>query len=799
MLFFCDIIYFMKKLKEILDCIYVYPIAVILTFVVLFVIFDRSLTLQSNKYTSQIMTQSLLQRAYMVKGLVEEYSFLKNRTSINKNIKKIAAKDKGFDFLALTHNGVVLYSNETSAIGTTIKTDKLFLKQHQVDKIYRKDNSTLSVVLKIHYLYNPFTKQIQNGYLLLVQNIKMTLQNKHNGMLITLRWLFVIATVAVLILFYLFNIIFVKKIKKIEVMSEELSNDTKTTEPTNLNSIINRLEKTTLRLKLLSKVVEYSNDSIIITDSNRHIISVNKAFEHITGYKDVDAIGKDPRDVFASGLTSDQFYQNMYKSIDKYGRFEGELLNRRKDGSNYLAWINVWSLQDDKTKQITNYVAISKDISEILKKQKEIERLAYFDTLTGLANREYFLKLLHEIITLKKQKHESFGLILMDIDAFKEINDTIGYKEGDTILQDFTTQLKSLNKAEDIVARTGGDEFAIILTSVDNPTDALEEACKILDIKLHNKRKINISIGVAMFPTDGESSDALLAAGNIAMNYSKQNSNTKCTFFQQEMQKEITDKITLKEELKYAIEHNELQLFYQPKFSLKDKKLKGFEALIRWQHPTKGFIYPDTFIPLAEESRLIIDMTAWVLKEVSVACKQFIKFYPDFGSIAINISAQHFKTMGLVTEIKSLIDSRCMKANHIGVEITESAVMRHFDATNMQLNQLRDMGISIALDDYGTGYSSLTYLKKLPIDIIKIDKSFVDGLCHNKADFAIVKSSIDLAKSLGLETVIEGVEDDEQLSVLRKLGADTIQGYVYSKPLSRTDTEALLTNLAAKA
>lgn len=786
----------MKKIKEILDCIYVYPVAVIVTFLLLFIVFDRYLTVESNRYVVKDATDDLLKSSYAIKALTQEYSFSKNSVLITKSINKIASKNKGLELMAFTDKGVVLYANKPSAIGTTIKTKEIYLKEKHSVKIYKEHDSIIEILLNLRYLYNPFAKKIERGHLLLKENILNDLNSAGDDMRATLRWLFVIATLVVLALFYLFNTIFVKKIKRIEAIAEELSDDNQKSGPTNLNSIINRLESTTLRLNLLSKVVEYSNDSVVITDDDRHIISANKSFERITGYKAADIIGKDPKEVFASGMTSDEFYQNMYASIERYGRFEGEVLNRRKDGSNYLAWINVWALQDSKTKQITNYVGISKDLSEILKKQKEIERLAYFDTLTGLANREYFLKMLNEIISLKTQKHESFTLVSIDIDGFKDINDTLGYKAGDTILRDFAARLKDVCASSDIVARTGGDEFAVLLTDIGKPSDALEAACRISDVALRGKKAFHVSVGAAMFPTDADNSDALLAASNIAMNHSKQNSQLKCTLFKQEMQQEAIDKIGLKKELEYAIRHGELRLVYQPKYSVRDKTLKGFEALIRWEHPTKGFVYPDKFMPIAEESGLIVEMTAWIFKEVSVVCKQFNEIFPYFGSIAINISAKHFQTMSLVQEIKSLIDTKCIRAHHISIEITESAVMNRLDETNAQLNKLREMGIKIALDDYGTGYSSLAYLKNLPIDIIKIDKSFVDGLSSNQEDFAIVKSSIDLAKSLGLETVVEGVEDDEQVNILKQLKADTIQGYVYSKPLSRADTEVLLTNLA---
>jgi len=784
----------MKKIKKLLDCIYFYPVTVVLVFLALFIVFDRYLSIQSGKLVAKGVKKDLLQSSYMIKALVEDYSFSKNSAFIDKKIKQIASKDKSLRLIALSNKDVVLYATDPLIVGTKLKNNRLY--SHNKQQVYKQNRYTYEVILNVRRLYNPVTKRVQRGYLLLIQNIKNKLQSANSGEITTLRWLFVIATLSVLALFYLFNTIFVKKIKKIEEISEELSDDKQKTEPTNLNSIINRLQSTILKLNLLSKVVEYSNDSVIITDSNRHIISVNKSFEHITGYKSKEAIGKDPSEVFASGMTSDKFYQKMYASIEKTGRFEGEILNRHKDGSSYLAWINVWALQDSKTKQVTNYVGISKDLSEILKKQKEIERLAYFDTLTGLANRDYFLKLLDEIVVFKAQKHEAFALLSIDIDAFKEINDTLGHKVGDKMLQDFAAHLKGVCGSGDIVARIGGDEFALLLMNVKGPTDALEKACDILQMKQTSTKKMHVSVGIAMFPVDGAGSDALLAASNIAMHHSKQNTQIKCTLFQEEMQKEARQKIALKEELDRAIRHNELRLFYQPKFSVKGKRLVGFEALIRWEHPTKGFVYPDIFIPLAEESGLIIAMTAWIFKEVNVTCSKFNEIYPYFGSIAINISAKHFKTMGLVQEIESLIDDRCIKAGHISIEITESAVMNQLDETNMQLLRLRDKGIKIALDDYGTGYSSLAYLKNLPIDIIKIDKSFVDGLCCNQEDFAIVKSTIDLAKSLGLETVIEGVEDNEQLKILKQLNADTIQGYIYSKPLSLKDTMTLLTNLA---
>lgn len=428
-----------------------------------------------------------------------------------------------------------------------------------------------------------------------------------------------------------------------------------------------------------------------------------------------------------------KYYQKMWHEIQSKGFFQGQITDRRKDGTNYTVWQKICLLKDPKTGEVTNYVAMSQDISELLEKQNEVEHLAYYDGLTNLLNRSYFLQITNKI--LKTHTTEHFALLHIDFDNFKEINEALGHKAGDMLLRKFAAYLQENLVKKDIAARLNGDEFAVMATNVKGPEEAYELGCKI---------------------------------------------------------QEFSKKVELRQELKNAIVNNELTLYYQPKYSMKEKRVVGFEALIRWIHPAKGFVGPDMFIPIAEESGLIVDMTNWIFQEVNKTLLDFKAIYKENFSIAVNISAKHFKEESLIEKINSSIDEKLISEGYLELEVTESAFMNDVALAKKQLEILNNMGISISLDDFGTGHSSLAYLKNLPVSTLKVDKSFVDGLCTDEKDYAIVKSTIELARSLGMTTTIEGVEDQDQLDKLQHMNADYIQGYVYSRPLKKEDAIELL-------
>lgn len=798
-------------MKKVLSCVYLYPfIAIISICIGLVTFYNYSLS----KLDHDIIIQRLemaKEDSLLLKSIIEELSLNKKKALIQREVSRFATKKNISHIILVSPDSNIFYANRFHFIGKKISHVlskslshhyKKEMAHNVLHKIHKHDNNLIDVTVKLNYLLNPNNKRISSGYLILAYDISVPLNEKKDELQRELFQIFLVISIITLLLFYIFYKNFIQKIELLESMTADIYRDKENhnkipVKLASIDTIIERFLQATQDLSIMSRVITEASDAVLITDENKNIVAVNKAFELMSGYLEKDVLGHNPRDVIKSNLMDENFYQKMWENIDTYGKFSGELINRRRDGTSYTVWQNIWSLRDPNTDKITNYVAMSKDISELLQKQKEIEHLAYYDGLTGLVNRSYFLKSLDNMVAQSKRHHQKFALIYIDLDNFKETNDSLGHAAGDIVLQTFAKKTQTKLHQEDTFCRLGGDEFAIILSNVETPDDAFEVGEKVLTfsekpIPLHNKQvEIGVSIGIALFPDDGEESKRLLSAADLAMYKSKESGKNRCTMFQSHMQDEVNKHIHIRQELKHAIKNNEFILYYQPKYSAKEEKLIGFESLIRWEHPQKGFIMPGEFIKIAEESGLIIDMTEWIFQEVNKQCEVFSAIYKNF-SISINISAKHFKEQTLAEQILRLIDQKWIIGGYIELEVTESAIMDEIENTMKQLRKIQDMGITISLDDYGTGYSSLSYLKNLPIDIIKIDKSFVDGICNNKKDFTIVKSTIELAESLGMHTVVEGVEDKQQLDYVRKFGATYIQGYVYSKPLNTEDTIKLL-------
>lgn len=540
------------------------------------------------------------------------------------------------------------------------------------------------------------------------------------------------------------------------------------------------------QLLKLSQAVEQSSNAIVITDSKGHIEYVNTAFETITGYPQSEVMGQNPR-FLKSGKTPHTVYEDMWTTLIQGQTWNGELINRRKDGSEYTHSSNIAPVFDSHG-TITHYIAIEEDISERKNNEERIQYLANFDALTGLPNRIKMDDHLHYTLSLAKRHDESFSILFLDLDHFKDINDTLGHRVGDLLLIDLAKRLTGTIRDEDTVSRMGGDEFIVLLPNTTANGAALV-AQKLLEsiskpfMLEENVLSVTASIGIAIFPSDGADIETLSKNADAAMYRAKQEGRNEYCFFTQEMQEYAQRKLKLSNALHMALERNELNLVYQPQFSAIQKNILGAEALIRWQHPEFGNVSPAEFIPIAEENGMILPIGEWVLRTAISQAKSWTIKSKSPIIMAVNLSAIQFRHPNLPDLITGILEEVNLPPEYLELELTEGIAMHNPQAAIAIMNDLHERGIRMSIDDFGTGYSSLAYLKKFRIYKLKIDQSFVRDISTDAEDKAIVSAIIHMARSLGLQTIAEGVETLAQLEYLQEQGCDEIQGYYYSKPL----------------
>ena len=552
-------------------------------------------------------------------------------------------------------------------------------------------------------------------------------------------------------------------------------------------SDITERKQTENSLELAKNIIENAHEGILVTDLDGVIEQVNDAYVKITGFSREEVLGANPR-VLRSGRHDKVFYAEMWKDIYDKGFWEGEIWDRRKNGELFPKWLSIITVQDSLGNP-SKYVGIFSDITTLKNAEKELEHLAYYDALTGLPNRVLFLDRLKQGISAAKRDGHQLATLLIDLDRFKYVNDTFGHDAGDALLQIVAQRLQSFLRESDTVARLGGDEFIVLLLETNDPEEASIIAQKIIDdlsapIEVNGK-KVNIgaSIGISTYPNDGDQCDLLLKHADLALYKAKDSGRGRYHYFSEELQAAVFDQIAMEEEMLKGIDEGQFSLHYQPKINLTSGKMTGMEALVRWNHPDKGLIRPDHFIPFAEETGLIIPLGQWILR---TACRQMAEFNVGLDvplKVAINISAGQFQQRGLLHILQDTIERYNIEAENIELEITESSVMGDVDEAIAKMNRFRDLGLHLAIDDFGTGYSSLSYLKRFPINTLKIDQSFVRDLTIDSDDAAIVQAIISMAKSLQLNVVAEGVETQEQLAFLKANGCENVQGYLFSKPL----------------
>ncbi len=559
-------------------------------------------------------------------------------------------------------------------------------------------------------------------------------------------------------------------------------------------------------LQLTSSVFEHSREGIMITDMEGHILRVNPAFTRITGWSQVEVAGKTPG-LLRSGRHDDTFYRDMWRALIERGAWQGEIWNRRKSGEIYPEWRNISAVVDEKGRT-THYISIFADISEEKRSRERLQRAIQQDPLTGLPNRERLFELLEVAIERAARQKAAVALLHLDLDRFKLVNDAHGHRFGDQLLQRLAGRIKALLPPSADLARSGGDEFTVVLEesiSGDKAAnlgrillEAISRPFELQDQKIY----VTASIGVARFPENGANAPTLLKNADVAMYRAKAKGGGQLQFYEKRMQQEAAERLALENGLRRALEQNELELHYQPQVDLAERRVVGVEALVRWRHPEKGLIPPDRFIPVAEETGLIVPLGRWVTR---AACTQFGNWLTEgipLEKISINLSGRELDEALLEEGIIRLAWEAGVPPHFIELEITETFLMDDPARSVEILEKLRQQGFGVAIDDFGTAYSSLSYLKRFPIQRLKIDRSFVRDIPDDKDDVAITQTIIAMAEKLGLDVIAEGVETAEQACFLLDNGCTQAQGYLFGRPLppeeltSRLrDPEALLAEL----
>ncbi|NDU92199.1 MAG: EAL domain-containing protein, partial [Ferrovum sp.] len=556
------------------------------------------------------------------------------------------------------------------------------------------------------------------------------------------------------------------------------------------------------QLNTLSAAVRQSPASVIIADLEGNIQYVNPKFEQVSGYQSAEVVGKNPR-ILSSGEKTPEDYRALWATITSGGTWQGVLHNRRKDGSLFWEQVSISPILDDQGRPV-NYVAVKEDITERRAAEEEMHYLAFYDVLTQLPNRRLLVDRLQKAMATCSRNHRGGALLLIDLDNFKTLNDTLGHAVGDLLLQQVARRLVACVREVDTVARLGGDEFVVMLEDLDGPphevATAVTAVCEKILSTLNQPYVLSgygytgtPSIGVTLFSDRDNTVDLLLKQADLAMYQAKAMGRNMLRFFDPEMQVMIMKRAMLEAELRQGIQEDQYLLHFQPKVSCVTGRITGFEALLRWQHPVRGLTGPGEFVQVLEETGLIVPVGAWVL---TTACSQ-MKRWHDAGlgtpTVSVNISGKQIHNItDLSASVQAALTASGLAPRYLELELTESQLMNDAERDINLLQRLKEMGVKLSVDDFGTGYSSLAYLKRFPIDSLKIDRAFVQDIVADPNDVSITRAIITLAHNLKLKVVAEGVETGGQLDLLIANQCDEIQGYYFSRPLSIEEAEALL-------
>lgn len=534
-----------------------------------------------------------------------------------------------------------------------------------------------------------------------------------------------------------------------------------------------------------------SQEGIFVTDTDNTILRVNRAFSTITGYSEAEAIGQTPH-LLSSGKHPQAFYDEMWRQLQSCSFWSGEIWNRRKSGDIYPEWLTITAVKDVQN-HTSHYVATLTDITQRKHAEEEIRNLAYYDPLTHLPNRRLLQERLQQAIGSAGRRGNEGALLFIDLDNFKTLNDTLGHDMGDLLLQDVAQRLNHCVREEDTVARLGGDEFVVLLPNLSKDRDEAATLAQRLGERIRlalnapydlagNDYHSTPSIGIAMFADGQHNSDELMKRADLALYSAKAAGRNAAHFFDPQMQKTLSERASLEATLRQAVADEQLCLLYQPQVD-QFGNIYGAEVLLRWQHPSLGLLSPDRFIALAEETGLILPIGQWVLEQACLQLQLFSQ-HPAMAdlTLSVNISIKQLQQADFTRQVQSILAATGAPPQQLVLELTESGLVDDIEASTRKMAALRQAGVQFALDDFGTGYSSLAYLGKLPLDQLKIDQSFVRNLTHDQHDAAIVSTIIVLARTLNLNVLAEGVETEEQLSLLRRQGCSHYQGYLFSQP-----------------
>lgn len=547
------------------------------------------------------------------------------------------------------------------------------------------------------------------------------------------------------------------------------------------------------RLRQAAAVFDSTREGVLVTDAQGLIVHVNRAFMAITGYQREDVMGQQPS-LFKSGRHSSNFYQQMFQSLERTGEWSGEIWNRRKSGEIYPQWQTIRVIHDDLG-HVSHYVAVFSDITAIKNSEHELAHLAHHDPLTDLPNRLLFTDRAEQALASAQHHKRGCALLLLDLDHFKIINDSLGHNVGDQLLKLVGERLKGLLGPGVTLARLGGDEFAVLAESCPQVGQAAALAQRMLEAMKQpfifdgHQLFISASIGISLFPNDALSAEQLLRNADSALFKAKSAGREGYALYTEELTAHAQNRVEIASELRRALDQQELRVFYQPVHDLHTSRLVGVEALVRWQHPERGLVPPGEFIPIAERTGLIADIDGWVMDH---ACRQMCQWLADgapLGFIAINVSSRLFARRELYEQVAQVLHDTGLDPAFLELEVTESAVMDDPEVALEQLHRLRELGLRLAIDDFGTGYSSLLRLKRLPVQKLKIDQGFVAGLPWDEDDAAIVRVVIALAKSMGMQVHAEGIEQVEQARFLLDQACDLGQGYWFGRPMPANELD----------
>jgi diguanylate cyclase (GGDEF)-like protein/PAS domain S-box-containing protein len=552
--------------------------------------------------------------------------------------------------------------------------------------------------------------------------------------------------------------------------------------------------------RVIAQVFDTSQEGIFITDAHTRFISVNQSFTRITGYSTDDVAGQTPR-ILSSGRQNKAFYQGMWAAIEADGRWEGEIWNRRKTGEIYPEWLVISAIKD-ASNQARQYLGIFTETSSRKEAEARILRLVNYDNLTNLPNRALLFDRARVAISSATRNQTSLAVLHLNVDHFKHINESFGHDAGDEVLTALSQRLTAHIKPEDTVSRLGADNFIVLLPQTSaveagkvalRLMGALSEAMTVAEHKLNP----TVSVGIATFPDNGTDLLKLMQAAEAAVDLAKREGRNTVRFFTPALHEQLQATLAIERDLQHAVALGQLVLHYQPQVDARTRQIVGTEALVRWQHPEWGLVPPARFIPVAEQTGLIRPIGEWVLKQALADTAAWLAAGLPVVPVAVNLSVVQFRHEGLQTSVLQALQTSGLPPGLLELELTESVAMEDSEFTVTTINALKSLGVKLSIDDFGTGYSSLSYLKRFAVDKLKIDQSFVRGLNHDAEDEAIVTAVISLANSLGLHTIAEGVETEEQAAFLKASGCNEFQGYLFSKPVPAEALAALLASGAA--